>query len=186
MIEGALLAQDIELLKRVSKGDEEAFRQLYDLTHRKVYFYLYRLVHGRQMAEDILVETYTEVWRNASKFKGKSRAGTWIIGIARNLAMNQLRKVKVHEDIDLIKNLSNGSQPNGRPFDRKRVIKKALLTLSTKHQEVLDLVFFHGLTYQEVSEILGIPINTVKTRVFYAKESLKQCLNQLGVKRDDL
>jgi len=61
MSNGPLAGQDLELLKKNSGGDEEAFRQLYDLTHKKVYFYLYRLVHGKQTAEDILVETYTEV-----------------------------------------------------------------------------------------------------------------------------
>lgn len=182
----AFLGEEIELLKRISSGDEKAFRQLYDLTHRKVFFYLYRLVRRKQMVEDILVETYTEVWKNASKFKGRSRVCTWMIGIARNLAMNELKKLKGHEDIDEFENQLQASPPEEGSLDRKRLIKKALVNLSLKHREVLDLVFFHDLTYKEVSEILDIPTNTVKTRVFYAKESLKQFLNQIGVKRDDI
>jgi DNA-directed RNA polymerase specialized sigma24 family protein len=61
MSNGPLVGQDLEFLKKISRGDEEAFRQLYDLTHKKVYFYLYRLVRGKQTAENILVETYAEV-----------------------------------------------------------------------------------------------------------------------------
>ncbi len=183
---GHFIDIESELLQKISGGDEEAFRQLYDVTHRKVYFFLYRLLGRKPITEDVLVETYTEVWKGAKKFKGKSRVLTWIIGIARNLAMNELRRERRHEDIDDFQDLSNGSQPDGEPLDRKRLIKKAMLNLTLKHREVLDLVFFHDLTYQEVSEILGININTVKTRVFYAKDSLRQSLNQMGVKRDDL
>ncbi|MGB9629390.1 MAG: sigma-70 family RNA polymerase sigma factor [Thermodesulfobacteriota bacterium] len=182
----AFLGVEIDLLKRISSGDEKAFKQLYDLTHRKIYFYLYRLVRRKQMVEDILVETYTEVWKNASKFKGRSRVCTWMIGIARNLAMNELKKLKVHEDIEEFEEQLQVSPLEEDPLDRKRLIQKALLKLSLKHREVLDLVFFHDLTYKEVSEILDIPTNTVKTRVFYAKESLKQSLNQIGVNKDDI
>jgi RNA polymerase sigma-70 factor, ECF subfamily len=181
-----LPGQDLELLEKISRGDEEAFRQLYDQTHKKVYFYLYRLVHGKQAAEDILVETYTEVWRCVKKFKGRSRATTWMIGIARNLAMNELRKFKKHDNIDDLPDLSNGVIPDAEPMDRQRLLKEGMLRLSIKHREMLDLVFFHEMTYQEVSQMLDIPVSTVKTRVFYAKETLKNALSSMGVKKDDL
>lgn len=181
-----LASRDLELLERVSRGDGEAFRQLYDLTHKKVYIYLYRLVHGKQMAEDILVETYTEVWRCAKKFKGKSRVTTWMIGIARNLAMDELGKVRRHEDIEDFPNLSNGVIPDAESVDRQRLLKEAMIKLPAKHREILDLVFFHEMTYVEVSRMLDIPVNTVKTRVFYAKETLKNALSHMGVKKDDL
>jgi RNA polymerase sigma-70 factor (ECF subfamily) len=182
----SLPGQDLELLEKISGGDEEAFRQLYDQTHKKVYFYLYRLVHGKQAAEDVLVETYTEVWRCAKKFKGHSKVITWVMGIARNLAMNQLGKFKKDEDLDDFPNLSNGVMPDAEPMDRQRLLKEAMSRLSIKHREILDLVFFHEMTYQEVSQMLDIPVSTVKTRVFYAKEMLKNALSRMGVKKDDL
>ena len=177
---------NVELLKRVSGGDEEAFRQLYDLTHKKVYFYLYRLLKGKETAEDILVETYTEVWRGAKSFKGESVVTTWIMGIARNLSMNELKKMKSHDNIDDYPNLPNGSIPDANGFDRQRCLKEAISRLSTKHREILDLVFFHEMTYPEVSEILDIPVNTVKTRVFYAKEALREAMGKMGVAKNDL
>jgi len=173
-------------LEKVSRGDEEAFRELYDQTHKKVYFYLYRLVHGKQTAEDILVETFTEVWKCAKKFKGRSRVTTWMMGIARNLAMNELGKFRKHEDIEDCPDLSNGVIPDAEPMDRQRLIKEAMSRLSIKHQEILDLVFFHEMTYREVSQMLDIPVSTVKTRVFYAKETLRNVLSRMGVKKDDL
>jgi RNA polymerase sigma-70 factor (ECF subfamily) len=186
MSNGLLAGQDIELLKKISTGDEKAFRQLYDLTHQKIYVYLYRLVHGKQMAEDILMETYTEVWKCAKKFKGNSRATTWIMGIARNLAMNELGKFRRYDNIEDFPNLSNGVMPDPEPMDRQRRLKEAMRKIPVKHREILDLVFFHEMSYQEVSQVLDIPVNTVKTRVFYAKETLKNALNRMGVKKDDL
>ena len=70
--------------------------------------------------------------------------------------------------------------------DRKRVVEQALLEISPKHREVLDLVFFHGLSYAEIGEILKVSVNTVKTRVFYAKKALYKILDEMGVKKDDL
>ena len=124
----------LELLEKISRGDEEAFRQLYDQTHKKVYFYLYRLVHGKQMAEDVLVETYTEVWRCAKKFKGRSSATTWMMGIARNLAMNELGKLRKHEDIDDCPNLSNGVIPDAEPMDRQRILKEGMIKLPIRYR----------------------------------------------------
>ena len=186
MSNGVLASQNLDLLKKVCGGDEKAFRQLYDLTHKRVYFYLYRLVHGKQMAEDILVETYSEVWRCAKKFRGNSAVTTWIMGIARNLAMNELGKSKTHENIDDFPNLSSGVVPDAEPMDRQRLLKEAMIKLPLKHREILDLVFFHDLTYPEVSRMLNVPVNTVKTRVFYAKETLRNALNGMGVRKDDV
>ncbi len=178
--------RDLELLKRLSEGDEDAFRQLYDTTHKKIYFYLYRLLKDRETAEDIIVETYTEVWRGAKNFRGDSRATTWIMSIARNLAINHFKKVKTHGNIDDFPNLSNNIMPDAEPLDRQRLLTEAMSRLSTKHREILDMVFLHEMNYQEVSEVLGIPVNTVKTRVFYAKDGLRDVMGNMGVSRDDI
>lgn len=179
---------EFELLKKVSRGDEEAFRELYDITHKKVFFYLYRLIQDRDEAEDILIDVFTEVWKGARNYEGRAQVRTWILAIARNRAMKQLRKKRTHEEksIDDYPHLSDGDMPNVELIDRKRILKDALSKISDKHREMLDLVFFHEMNYHEVSEILHIPVNTVKTRVFYAKETLRKAFAQMGVKRDDI
>lgn len=113
------------------------------------------------MAEDILVETFTEAWRCAQKFRGQSRATTWMLGIARNLAMNELGKLKKHEDLDDFPHLSDGVMPDAEPMERKKILREAMSNISMKHREILDLVFFHEMTYQEISGMLGIPVSTV-------------------------
>ena len=175
-----------ELLKAVSQGDEEAFRRLYDQTYGMVAFYLQRLLRDKTLVEDVSVETYTAVWKGARSFRSESRVTTWIIGIARNLAMKELKKRKIHESLDDHIDISNGSLPDPEVADRPTLVRAGMSKLAHKHREVLDLVFFHDMTYPEISSLLDVPVNTVKTRVFYAKDALKDTLRHMGVTEDDI
>lgn len=182
-----------ELLNMIAKGDEYAFRQLYDQIHDNLFFFIYRMVRDKEMAEDVHVEVFTEVWRSAKKFKGQSKVKTWIFGIARNLSMNALRNQKKHLNIDDVENTYMNESTEyvdesagNRQVARKSIIKEALLTISLKHREILDLVFFHEMNYQEISELLNIPLNTVKTRVFYAKQALRKSFKKMGIKDNGL
>lgn len=165
-----------ELLTKVVQKDKKAFEKLYEATSKSIFFYLYRLLQNRESAEDIHVEVYATVWKNADRFKGKSKVKTWMFGIARNLALNELRKKHNEtQSIDRpIKDENSYKVYNG--FDRKQYIQEALMKISAKHREVLDFVFFHDASYSEIGQLLEIPENTVKTRVYYAKAALKEKL----------
>jgi RNA polymerase sigma-70 factor, ECF subfamily len=175
------------LIKHTAKGEEESFKQLYELTHKKVFQYLYRLLKNQHTAEDLLIEAYTEVWKTANKFRGEAKVLTWIIGIARNVAMNEMRKNKMPE-IELDEGIS--SQPaqftDCVGSQTTQILRDALNKLSLNHREALDLVFLQGMQYEEISHVMNIPVNTVKTRVFYAKERLKDVFGMMGVAKDDL
>jgi RNA polymerase sigma-70 factor (ECF subfamily) len=177
---------EVELLKRVAGGDQEAFKLLYDQINESLFFFIYRLVKDKELSEDVHVEVFTEVWRSAKKYKGNSKVKTWIFGIAKNLAMNALRKQKKHLNIDDFEHPSNDEAIDREQVTRKAMIKGALLKISMKHREILDLVFFHEMNYQEVSEVLNVPVNTVKTRVFYAKQALRKTFIKMGVKSNEL
>jgi len=176
--------RDQTLLRRAGAGDDEAFRELYELHHRRVYFFLFRMLGEKTAAEDILVEAFTAAWRQARSFQGRSSVTTWILGIARNLANNDLRSRRDHESIDDHHHLPADAVPGLEHSDRARVIAAALQRLSAKHREALDLVFYHELKYGEIAELLGIPTGTVKTRVLHAKEALRGVLTQMEVSRD--
>ena len=186
MIKGTSTKLELGLLKLIQKGDENAFRQLYESTYGRVALYLRRLVADEHTVENILAETYVAVWKGAGSFQGKSQVTTWIIGIARNIAMNELRKLKHFESLDDHYEILDNSVPDVELFDRPTLIQQALLKLSAKHREILDLVFFHEMNYPEVSVLLDVPVSTVKTRVFYAKDALKDVLGDLGVGKHDL
>lgn len=177
-------------MRKVAAGDKEAFHGLYETTHEKVYYYLVRLV-GPDMAEDMLVETFLQVWKSSSSFQGKSKASTWIISIARNLALKNISKnnrYQPYENLDhLVEVESNSVTSNDiESKDRKKVLNEAISQLGKKHQEVLDLFFYHQLSYSEIAEIIDISINTVKTRIFYAKDQLGEILQSMGIKQNEI
>lgn len=174
------------LLKQVAGGDREAFRELYDLTARRIYFYLYRILQDESQAEDVQMEVFTQVWKGAGSFQGKSKATTWMFGIARNMAMNELRKNRHHDNIDEYAHLPDRNQPDLEAPDRQRVLKEAMSLLSGKHREVLDFVFYQQMNYQEIADILDVSVNTIKTRVFYAKDAMRKAMDKLGVTQNDI
>lgn len=175
---------DVLLLWQAAAGDGEAFRRFYERHHRRVYFFLFRILGEQTAAEDALAETFTAAWRQAGSFQGRSAVSTWLLGIARNLANNHLRRRRDHESLDDHEHLPGEEPPGLEHSDRARVMAAALNRLSAKHREALDLVFYHELKYGEIAELLGIPTGTVKTRVLHAKEALRNVLTQMEVSRD--
>ncbi len=171
------------LLKKTAKKDRDAFQALYEGTNRQILVYLYRFVQDQNSVEDILVEVYTEVWKNSARFRQQSKVLTWMIGIARNLALKESRKRKYHDDIDTHLEIA-GKEVDFDNTNRKEILTRALNCLSPKHREVLDLAFYQELPYLEIAQLLSIPESTVKSRIFYAKADLKKILEKMGVTRD--
>jgi RNA polymerase sigma-70 factor (ECF subfamily) len=185
MVKRALQDPWHPLLLQAANGDREAFRALYEVTYHRLTVYLYRMVRDKDSIEDILVETYTRVWENSATFKHQSKVLTWMIGIARHVALEEMRKVKFHENIDAHTELG-AVDIDYFSSNRKEVLARAINMLSPKHREILDLAFYQELPYREIALILEINENTVKTRVFYAKSALKTKLSKLGIKKGDL
>lgn len=184
MIKGPNPEREAGLLERIVNGDEKAFSELYGLCSKNVYAYIFRILQDKTMAEDVQIEVFTQVWKGAGTFRGQSQVKTWIFGIARNLTLNELRKRKNNLNIDDFSQLSDPNQPKVETSDQARLIKQAMAKISSKHREILDLVFFHEMRYEEIATVLKISVNTVKTRVFYAKEALKRKMTLMGVSHD--
>jgi RNA polymerase sigma-70 factor (ECF subfamily) len=178
--------EDQQVLNTVATGGMIAFERLYQLYERRVYHYVCTLVHDPAVAEEVLVDTMTAVWRGAGSFAHTSRVSTWIFGIARHKALDALRRStrnQQHVSLDQALDLPNRGDCAEDQVHRSQVTvltKHALAMLSKEHQEVLRLTFYEELPYQEVAILLSIPTNTVKTRVFYAKQQLKKHLERLG------
>ncbi len=167
------------LLEKVAQKDKAAFEALYHLLSKPVFHYLYRLLQNRETAEDVLIEVFAVVWKSADRFKGNSRVKTWVFGIARNQAFNELRKKGRYSDQlnDTIKD--DKSETPFKGFENRQQVQRAISKLSARHREILDLVFFHDSSYAQISRLLKIPENTVKTRVYYAKSALKQIIIEM-------
>ena len=177
---------DRRLLEKVAEGEAKAFETLYRETARKTLFYLSRMLGGKNEAEDVMAETYTQVWKSAKSFRGESSAGTWIIGIARNLAKKTMMKAGKIRSMEEIPEPVSENPKTVERLSRGRALAQGIGRLSDDHREVLDLVFFCQMTYPEVAKTVGVPINTVKTRVFYAKARLKAILDAMGITKDDI
>lgn len=163
-----------ELIKAIARGEEKALRELIRLMQGRVYAYCYSLLGQEEDAEEITSEVFFQVWRSAKKFRGDSKATTWIFGIARNLCLNHLRKKKL-QFMELLET-DAVYEPEEEPEYDPELVKKAMEKLSPLHREVLYLAYYEELPYSKIAEILGIPENTVKTRVFNAKRKLKEIM----------
>ena len=176
-----------DLLKAVAAGDLASFERLYQLYASRVLYYVRTLVREPTVAEDVLGEVMFAVWRAAGTFTGTARVSTWIFGIARHKALDALRRAgrqQTEMDLDSIADLPHSQDS---PFDETErhqlaaLTRRAITRLSGEHQEILRLVFYEELPYEEIAHLLSIPTNTVKTRVYYAKQRLKHELERLAL-----
>jgi RNA polymerase sigma-70 factor (ECF subfamily) len=179
--------QDAELIRRLVAGDETALRALCAAHQTRVFRFVMRLVRNAAVAEEVTSEVFVEVWRHAGSFAGASSVGTWLLSIAHHRAVSRLRKRREEEwDEDAARALADsGDDPEValQKADKGAILRLCLDKLSPEHKAVVDLVYYHELSVSEVSEVLKIPENTVKTRMFYARKRLSELLKAAGVDR---
>lgn len=178
---------DEVLIARIAQGDRLAMQVLYARHHVRVYRFALRLVKNESTAEDLISEIFLDVWRQAGKFEGRSAVSTWILAITRFKALSALRR-RTDAELDdetaaAIEDTSDNPEEVVAKKDTGDVLRKCLTALSREHREVIDLVYYHEKSVEEVAEIVGIPENTVKTRMFYARKKLAELLKAQGVER---
>jgi len=178
---------DSELLKRIAAKDRVAVEVLYGRYNVRLYRFILRLVRNEAMAEELTNETFMEIWQVAGKFEGRSSASTWIFAIARNKTISVIRK-RSDEELDderamAIEDDADTPEVAAQKGDKAALIRACLNRLSSEHREVVDLVYYHEKSIKEVSEIVGIPENTVKTRMFHARKKLSGLMAEVGVDR---
>ena len=173
---------DRALLAAVAGADRRAFDRLYHLHSARVLGYVKNIVGDPGAAEDLAAATMTTVWQTAASFNSKSRVSTWILGIARHKAIDELRsRLRTSATIALA---SAPEPPDAAPGaidavaaeQLKRYLHHAIAMLSAEHRQALRLAYFDELPYEDIASRLGIPANTVKSRVFYAKRELQRLL----------
>lgn len=163
------MKSDEALLWSVGQADRAAFRELYDRHADRVYRFALSLVRNGHLAEEVLQETMLAVWKQAEKFRGSSKATTWILGIARNQAYGLLRREKKGERLPE----DPAHEPDPAEVAEIDVrVKQALETLSPEHQEALHLVFYEEMSLADAAAVLGVPEGTVKSRLYYARKAL--------------
>ena len=178
---------DEVLIGRIAQGDRLAMQVLYGRHHVRVFRFSLRLVRNESIAEDLISEVFLDVWRQAGKFEGRSAVSTWLLAITRFKALSALRKRKDAELDDetaaAIEDTSDNPEVTVAKKDTSNALRNCLTALSPEHREIVDLVYYHEKSVEEVAEIVGIPENTVKTRLFYARKKLSELLKAAGIER---
>ena len=180
-------SSDEVLISRIANGDRLAMQVLFARHHLRVYRFVLRLVRNEATAEDLISEVFLDVWRQAAKFEGRSAVSTWMLSIARFKALSALRR-KPEQELDeetaaAIEDHSDDPEVTLAKKDKGAVLRECLTGLSAEHREIVDLVYHHEKSVEEVARIVGIPEATVKTRMFYARKKLSELLKERGIDR---
>jgi len=175
---------DAALIAKVAAGNRLAMQVLFARHHARVYRFIFRLLGSEAAAEDLTSEVFLGVWRHAHRFEARSSVTTWLLAIARYKALAELRR---RPQLACEEAAAQTSEPADDPEatfaikHRGEIVRDCLGRLSRRHREVIDLVYYHGKSVQEAAAILGIPGNTVKTRMFHARKNLSELLAARGV-----
>jgi RNA polymerase sigma-70 factor, ECF subfamily len=178
---------DEVLIGRIARGDRLAMQVLFARHHVRAYRFVLRLMRDEMAAEDVISEVFLDVWHQAGRFEGRSAVSTWLIAIARFKALSAMRKRRETNLDDAVAELleepSDGPELVLAKLDKGAKLRHCLTALSPQHREIIDLVYYHEKSVEEVSKIVGIPENTVKTRMFYARKKLGELCKAAGIDR---
>lgn len=178
---------DRALLARIAASDESAMRVLFVRHHGRVLGFVKRMIRSEAMAEEVANEVFLQVWRAAGSFQDRASPLTWILSIAHKRTLNVLRKrfeANWNED-EAIEIADQGDDPEvtAQKADKSEILRKCFQALPPIYREIIDLVYYHELSIKDVSEVLGVPDGTVKTRLFNARKRLEVMLKDAGVDR---
>jgi len=178
---------DDTLIKQIAEGNKLAMRALFARHQLRVYRFALRIVRDGALAEDVVSEVFIEAWQHAGRYEGRSSVSTWLLGICRHKALTAANR-RPTESIDSetamnIVDPANTPEAELSQKDTGSVIRRCLAALSPEHAEMIDLVYYQEKSIKEIVEILGIPENTVKTRMFYARKRLAALVAAEGIDR---
>jgi RNA polymerase sigma-70 factor, ECF subfamily len=177
---------DVALVDSVAKGDEAALRTLFARHNVRIYRFVLRLTGNASIAEEIVDDVFLDLWRHAGRFQAKCQVSTWLLAIARHKACSRLRRRAETQQGDdevalTIEDPADGPEECLDKQTRGAILRTCLRKLSPAHREVIDLVYYHEKTVIEVALIVGIPANTVKTRMHYARSRMAKLLEGTGI-----
>jgi RNA polymerase sigma-70 factor (ECF subfamily) len=177
----------IGLLEQIAQGEQAALGTLYDLTNRLIYGLILRVLGEASAAEEVLLDVYTQVWRQASSYdteRGSPLA--WLTTIARSRAIDRLRSgwqtQQRQESLDVVTDRETGAaSPEEMTVmsERQRIVRQAMAVLSPEQREVIELAYYSGLSHSEIAAKLGQPLGTVKTRTRLGMMKLRDALTPI-------
>ena len=182
-------AQDqhlMTLIQRAMVGDQGAFAALYEATSKVVFGLVLRIVAERATAEEVLLDVYTQAWRQANNYdSSRGSPLAWLMTIARSRAIDRLRSNRQDQNKETIDESTNLVSSSISPeeasvmSERQRLVRSALDSLVPEQREVLELAYYGGLSHTEIAEKTGHPLGTVKTRTRLGMMKLREMLSPI-------
>jgi RNA polymerase sigma-70 factor (ECF subfamily) len=176
--DGPVAEADLGLIRRIAGQDREAFEILYRRYYPRLYHYLRHLLRREEIVCEILNDVMIVVWQRAETFEARSKPSTWILGIAHNKAMKALARISraprrvAPEVVDTLEDPAPVDERARRELIM--ILRSALEGLSAEQRVVIELTCHYGYSYKEIASLTGVPVNTVKTRMFYARKRLRE------------
>lgn len=172
---------EARLVGRTANGESQAFEQLYRAYHPRLTRFLGRVTRRPGLVGELLNDTMLVVWNRAGTYNGHCKVSTWIFAIAYRKAIQALSRldepVQDERDDDHPAPLEAGPEYHAAQSQMRAVLAQALDRLSLEQRAVVHLTYFHGIGCREIGEIIGCPVDTVKTRMFHARRRLKILLS---------
>jgi len=172
-------AAEVLLLRRVADRDRAAFNELFRNYHSRLFAFLFRLTRSHGAAEELANDVLLTLWKDAGRFRGESKVSTWIFGIAYRQALAHLRKRK----LKLVSIMDHDAMvgESESQFEREEWVRQGIEALPPKLKLTVMLVYFLGLSCEETANASGVPVSTVKTRMFHARKKMKEHLTANGI-----
>jgi RNA polymerase sigma factor (sigma-70 family) len=176
----AALADEVDLLRRVANGERLAFDTFYRAYYRRLHRFLEQVIRRPELIGEVLNDTMMVVWRKAGTFNHGSRVSTWVFAIAYRRALKALKRAPDRNiEVAMLEDpgqVDAGLEQSLIERDIARRLRAALAFLSADQRAVVELTYYHGYAYREVAQIVGCPVDTVKTRMFHARRKLRDLL----------
>jgi RNA polymerase sigma-70 factor (ECF subfamily) len=171
-----------ELIAKIAKKDQNAFQTFFYIYKNRLYYYFYKLLENQEDAEELTMETFFRIYRNAGTFRGESKVSSWVFGIARRVCLEHLKEK--NKSIKTLELYEGDAVSEGSPINENvELVRKAIEKLAPQEREVLFLAYYEELPYEDIAKVLDIPVGTVKSRVFNAKAKLKKIIEEMSYER---
>jgi RNA polymerase sigma factor (sigma-70 family) len=180
----ANLDEEGALVGRIASGDQQAFAEFYALYRRRLARFLGRILASADTVDELINDVMFVVWREAARYESRSKVSTWVFGIAWHKALKALDRQKRHAARSLPAPDRLAAVERGS-LDERDWLRRGLDQLSPEHRLVVELTFYVGCSYEEIAAIAKCPVNTVKTRMFYARQKLHEILKTLDALPED-
>jgi RNA polymerase sigma-70 factor, ECF subfamily len=176
-----LILADEDLISLVEAADAEAFATLYDRHSRAAFSLAYRMMGEHQASEDLAQEAFLKVWRSAGSYRAeRGSVRTWILSIVHNRGIDQIRsrasRRRTQEKVEASAPRSQPSEAFAETWrnSQRDQVREALNTLPSEQLKILELAYFSGYTHMEISDLLGLPLGTVKGRMRLGLKKIRE------------